>query len=173
MRTAFTWLLWIIASCLVALLLAMVVIPRLLGWVPLTVLTGSMDPAIPPGSQVIVKPVNSIDGIAVGDIVTYMPNPNDETLVTHRVVGVQVDSKGEHSLTVKGDANNAPDPTPVTSKQLRGVVVYHIPWVGYIALKINAQAKIVTITVLGIGLIVYAVWQVIHIIRDRRRSCVE
>lgn len=170
MRKAFTWLLWIIATCLVALLLAMVVIPRLLGWVPLTVLTGSMDPAIPPGSQVIVKPVSSVDGIEAGDIVTYMPNPNDETLVTHRVVGVQVGSKGERSLTVKGDANNAPDPDPVTSKQLRGVVVYHIPWVGYIALNINAQAKIVTITVLGIGLIVYALWQVAQIVRDRKRT---
>ena len=47
----------LVAVVVGAVLLAVVVVPRVAGWVPLTVLSGSMAPAIPTGSQVIVRPV--------------------------------------------------------------------------------------------------------------------
>lgn len=170
MRTLLKWLLWLIAAALTALLLAMVVIPRLMGWAPLTVLTGSMEPTIPVGSQVYVKPIDTVDDIQAGDIITFMPNPDDETLVTHRVVGIGVDGSGEKSFTVQGDANNAPDPEPLMPKQIKGVVVYHLPYAGHLALGIDGQVKLLTITVLGITLIAYALWQLVLLVRDRRRS---
>ncbi|QIN30279.1 signal peptidase I [Brevibacterium luteolum] len=168
MRTLLKWLLWFIAAALTALLLAMVVIPRLMGWAPLTVLTGSMEPTIPVGSQVYVKPIDTVDDIQAGDIITFMPNPDDETLVTHRVVGIGVDGSGEKSFTVQGDANNAPDPEPLMPKQIKGVVIYHLPYAGHLALGIDGQTKLLTITVLGIALIGYALWQVLLIVRARR-----
>ncbi|MBU8579133.1 signal peptidase I [Brevibacterium luteolum] len=170
MRAVLTWILWIVAGALGALLFAMVVVPRLMGWVPLTVLTGSMEPTIPPGSQVYVKPVESVDEISTGDVITFMPNPDDETLVTHRVIGIGVDGSGEKSFTVQGDANNAPDPEAVMSKQVKGTVVYHLPYVGHLALGIDGKTKIAAITVLGIGLLAYAAWQLILVVRDRSRK---
>ncbi|WP_286955889.1 signal peptidase I [Brevibacterium sp. UBA7493] len=169
MRTLLTWLLWSVAAALALLLLAMVVVPRLMGWVPLTVLTGSMEPAIPPGSQVYVKPVDGAAEVSVGDVITFMPNPDDDTLVTHRVTGIGVNGAGEKSFTTQGDANNAPDPEAVLPKQIRGVVVYHLPYVGHIALGIDGPAKIAAITVIGLALIGYAIWQLLLAGRDRVR----
>ncbi|MBM7530694.1 signal peptidase I [Brevibacterium luteolum] len=169
MRTLLRWLLWIVAGALTALLLAMVVVPRLMGWVPLTVLTGSMEPAIPPGSQVYVKPVEGASEVSVGDVITFMPNPDDDTLVTHRVTGIGVNGAGEKSFTTQGDANNAPDPEAVLPKQIRGVVVYHLPYVGHIALGIDGSTKIAAITVIGLTLIGYAIWQLLLAGRDRVR----
>ncbi|WP_420733081.1 signal peptidase I [Brevibacterium luteolum] len=169
MRALLTWLLWIVAGALAVLLLAMVVVPRLMGWVPLTVLTGSVEPAIPPGSQVYVKPVEGAAEVSVGDVITFMPNPDDDTLVTHRVIGIGVNGAGEKSFTTQGDANNAPDPEAVLPKQIRGVVVYHLPYVGHIALGIDGKTKIAAITVVGLALIGYAIWQILLVGRDRMR----
>ena len=55
-------------------------------------------------------------------------------------------------------------------KQIKGVVVYHLPYAGHLALGIDGQVKLLTITVLGIALIGYALWQLVLIVRARRRS---
>ena len=166
-RKLLNGILWCLAAAVMALLFAMIIIPRLMGWVPLTVLTGSMEPNIPVGSQVYVKPVDSAENISVGDVISFMPNPDDETLVTHRVVGISSNSSGEKTFTVKGDANNSPDPEPVRPKQIRGVVMYHLPYVGYLSVEVDGKKKIIIALIAGMSLICYAVWQIILIIRDR------
>ena len=45
-------------------------------------------------------------------------------------------------ICIQGDANNAPDPEPLMPKQIKGVVVYHLPYVGHIALGIDGPTKI-------------------------------
>jgi signal peptidase I len=153
-----------------ALLLAVVVVPLALGWVPLTVLSGSMEPTVPTGSQVVVAPLEGEEdaaGLSTGDVVTFMPRPDDPTLVTHRIVGVAVDGEGRRSFTTRGDANAAPDADPVTATQLRGLVKYHVPWAGYAATLLDAEQKRDGVVLVAAALFGYALWQLVGAVRDR------
>lgn len=155
-----------------ALLLAVVVVPLALGWVPLTVLSGSMEPTVPTGSQVVVAPLEGeadAAGLGTGDVVTFMPRPDDPTLVTHRIVGVAVDGEGRRSFTTRGDANAAPDADPVTATQLRGLVKYHVPWAGYAATLLDAEQKRGGVVLVAAALFGYALWQLVGAVRDRGR----
>ncbi|MFF0989270.1 signal peptidase I [Kocuria nitroreducens] len=165
-------LLVIALTAVAALLLAVVVVPLALGWVPLTVLSGSMGPTVPTGSQVVVAPLEGEDdaaGLSTGDVVTFMPRPDDPTLVTHRIVGVAVDGEGRRSFTTQGDANAAPDADPVTATQLRGLVKYHVPWAGYAATLLDAEQKRGGVLLVAAALFGYALWQLAGAVRDRGR----
>lgn len=165
-------LLVIALAAVAGLLLAVVVVPLVLGWVPLTVLSGSMEPTVPTGSQVVVAPLDGEDdaaGLSTGDVVTFMPRPDDPTLVTHRIVGVAVDGEGRRSFTTRGDANAAPDADPVTATQLRGLVKYHVPWAGYAATLLDAEQKRGGMVLVATALFGYALWQLVGALRDRGR----
>ncbi|WP_421734772.1 signal peptidase I [Cellulomonas sp.] len=116
------------AAVLVALVL--IVVPLALGATPYTVLTGSMRPSMPPGTLVVSRPVPA-DEIHLGDVVTYQLVSNEPGVVTHRVVGVGSTAEGERQLLTRGDANNVDD-EPVRAVQVRGVVVYSVPFLGYL-----------------------------------------
>ena len=88
------------------------------------VLTGSMEPAIPIGGVVLIKPANP-ETIQVGDIICF--KFSESTLITHRVVNVTADG-----FVTKGDANEDKDLKIVDSKQIVGRVVIILPLVGYI-----------------------------------------
>jgi signal peptidase len=162
------------AACLVlCLLLALLVIPKLMGWVPLTVLSGSMRPTLQPGAEIVVKPVTTDDqlqAIRVGDVITFLPYPDDPTLVTHRVVGVAHRSDGTMSFTTQGDANGAADPDAVQGKQVRGILLYHVPLVGYLTTLVPSGGKDVAITVVAVALLLYGAWQFAGSVRSRRRA---
>lgn len=164
------FVIYLLTAGLLALLAAVVIVPRLMGWVPLTVLSGSMEPTVSVGSQIIVKPVDDTSQISTGDIVTFMPRPNDDTLVTHRVVGVSVDGSGKESFITKGDANNAADPETITRTQLRGKLLYQIPLVGRLSLAVTGQTRLILITATGLGLLGYAAWQTVSLIRDGKQQ---
>jgi len=91
--------------------LAMIAIglgPRLGAYRTLTVLTGSMDPAIPAGSLVVVIPADPA-AIRVGDVVTFNAPIDGDPVVTHRVAEV-VEAGAAPVVRTKGDANAEPDP---------------------------------------------------------------
>jgi signal peptidase I len=80
------------------------------GMQPLVVRSGSMEPTIDTGSMILVKRIDARE-IRVGDVLA-VERP-DHTRVTHRVVAVK--HRGDTAeLTMKGDANEDPDPIPVT-----------------------------------------------------------
>ena len=122
---------WLLTASAAALVLAAVVVPRLGGATPYTVLTGSMAPVYPPGSLVVVRPVESTE-VRIGDVVTYQLRSGEPAVATHRVVGVGWSADGERLLTTQGDANPVPDAEPVRGVQLRGEVWYSLPWVGHL-----------------------------------------
>lgn len=159
--------LWLLAAAFFILLSITVLIPRLLGWVPLTVVSGSMEPAIPVGSQIYVKPIENgdVSSITTGDIIAFMPYPDDETIVTHRVVGIGQDAAGQQSFVTQGDANNAPDQDSVGAHQVRGTVLYHVPFVGRLALAVDGGTKMWIVTGAAIALLAYAAWQLIQVAR--------
>lgn len=96
-------------------------------YVILTVLSGSMEPAIQTGSIVAIKPA---DSYKIGDIVTYGAMGKDKIPVTHRIQEVKV-VNGQTLFITKGDANGSADANEVAEKSVHGKVFLTVPYAGY------------------------------------------
>jgi signal peptidase I len=144
--SVWAWLWYGISAALLALILGIgvvaIALPRLTGSVPLTVLSASMEPALPPGTMLVVRPLarDQMSRIRIGDVISYQPNPLDPTLVTHRVVGITSLQDGSFVFTTRGDANAEADP-PVRSLQVRARLWYAIPGLGWVTNVVNAQGN--------------------------------
>jgi signal peptidase len=90
-----------------------------------SVLSPSMEPTIPVGGVVAIKPTDPYT-LKVGDIICF--NLSDyQPPVTHRIINVT--SEG---FITKGDANDDIDPWIVKKENVIGKVVFTIPYLGYI-----------------------------------------
>lgn len=160
----------------VALLGALAIIaPAVTGSTPMTVLTGSMTPTYPPGTLIIVRPVDPA-AITVGMPITYQLESGEDVVVTHRVVSITTGSDGSRLFTTKGDANAAPDARPVMPVQVRGEVWYSIPCLGWVNQAVNGQNRAWIIPAIAGGLFLYAGYAVASSIADavkRRRARTE
>lgn len=116
------------------LAVVLLVIPWATGSVPLTILTGSMRPAIEPGAKVIVKPIDPED-VRIGHIITFQPVSGDPSLITHRVISVVSGAKGQRFIT-QGDNNGEAD-EPIKPEQIKGRVLYSVPFFGLLSDKVH------------------------------------
>ena len=98
-------------------------VPRILGCEVYSVISGSMEPALPKGSVVYVKKTDPAE-VNAGDIVAFS---DEGTPVTHRVIENRSQTK---ELITKGDANDALDLYPVPYVNVLGLVKAHIPGIG-------------------------------------------
>jgi signal peptidase len=155
-RRALSWAATAGVLMLLALAIALAVIPAMHKGTALTVLTGSMQPTMKPGDVAVVYPVEGFEDIKLGDIVTFMPNAEDPTLVSHRAVRWETGKDGERLLVTRGDANGQEDP-PLMEKQVRAKVAYHVPWVGNV-LQYGAASKPWLVIGLGVVLITYSLY---------------
>lgn len=146
---------WFVITAVVALLAVAVVIPRLAGATPYTILTSSMEPTMPPGTLVVVKPVDS-DEIGIGDVVTYQLESGKPTVVTHRVVAAGINAKGESVFTTQGDANESADAAVVLPVQVRGKRMYAIPYLGHVNNALTASQRQLGVVVVAGLLLGYA-----------------
>ena len=161
---ASTGLLLLVAGLAVVL----IVVPKASGSTPLTVLTQSMEPTLPPGTLLVVRPT-PIEDIRVGDVVTYQIVSGQPAVISHRVVSIASSSDGSRTFVLKGDNNAAPDAQPVTAAQVRGVVWYSVPEVGYVNQLVNGSRSWLIPTVAGVLLAYGAVMVTIGIVSASRR----
>ena len=89
--------------------------------------------------------------------VTYQIESGKPMVVTHRVVGTEL-VDGETRLVTRGDANEAPDVVAVREEQVKGVVWYHVPMVGFATSLIDDVSKGIAVRILGGLLLAYAVY---------------
>ena len=92
-----------------------------------TIIGGSMEPAIPIGSIVVVTKTDPMK-IEAGDIVTM--RADNGVVVTHRVTEVHDLPEGR-AFQLMGDANEAPDGGLVPARAIVGVADIHVPYAGY------------------------------------------
>ncbi len=141
--------------------------PRTGAYRSLTVLTGSMDPAIPAGSVLFVTPQQPSE-VRVGQIITYHIPVEDHRVVSHRVV--EVFASGQHPvIRTKGDANEAPDPWVARvedSKVWRVRAV--VPYVG-LGIRWFRQPLVRELALMVIPAILALIW-LADIWRPRRHS---
>lgn len=145
-------------------------VPALTGGIPLSILTGSMTPTLPPGTLVVVRPT-PVEDIQPGDVLTFQLDSGEPALVTHRVIARQAESTtGEIRFITQGDANDAPDPRAVLPVQVRGTVWYAVPYLGWANQAIDGAARAWVVPVMASGLFAYGGLSVVAGVRDRRRS---
>ena len=140
----------VIAVVALAILLAGV---RIVGLTPYVVLSGSMEPTYHTGSLIYDKKVDPF-ALKEGDVITFMVS--EDTLATHRIVGVvpDEDEPGTIRFRTKGDANDAEDGTLVHYKNVVGTPVFTIPYLGYFSNWItHAPGKYIAITAAVVFLI--------------------
>ncbi len=166
-RTAVRVLSALVTLVVLAVVVLAVVVPRLAGATPFTVLTGSMTPAYPPGALVVVRPT---DDVVVGDVVTYQRDSGESTVITHRVVGLAYDGDGDRRYVTQGDANEEPDADLVRPVQIRGEVWYSLPWVGHLGLLLTPGQHQLLVYVAAAALFGYAALTALRARRERRRT---
>lgn len=157
---------WAFITVTAVVIIAFVLVPRIIGATPYTVLTDSMTGTAPAGSIVVVKPT-PFEQLRMGDIITYQLRSGEPTVVTHRVVGIDV-VEGETRLRTQGDANPVADAQPVRAEQVKGRVIYHVPWIGYIATALDTTTRTLATKVIGVFLITYAAFLLVRGIRQKR-----
>ena len=92
------------------------------------VLTGSMAPVIHPGDIILTTPVQH-KFPKKGDIVAYTAkrfNGATVAIISHRIIGGNVND----GFIVKGDENKLPDVQRPKLEDIKGVVIFIIPFLG-------------------------------------------
>ena len=136
-RRAATTCLWAVLGSALGLALA-VSAPPLLGYETLTVLSGSMEPAIRTGDVVVDAKIRPLEA-RVGDVVTFSDPENRARLITHRVRRVQRSANSVRFVT-KGDANNAVEKWNVPVSGTIGRVEYRVPKLGYVMAHLSGRS---------------------------------
>lgn len=113
-----------VAAAGVLVFLTLTVGPRVTPFRYLVVETGSMEPALPTGSLIVVERVAASE-LRVGDVITVVRD--DGARVTHRIVDTAETDDGRPAFRTKGDANPATDSWVVPAEG-RGYV--HVATVG-------------------------------------------
>jgi signal peptidase len=157
-------------SLVLLLAVLVVALPMLTKSTPYTVLTSSMDPSYPAGTLVVVKP-EPVAEIRIGDVLTYQIKSDEPDVITHRVIQIVEPTKPGDTVSfiTKGDANSLPDPV-VKPVQIRGVVWYAVPLIGWINNVINGNTRSAVIPFVAGGLFLYAGYSVASTLIDRRRK---
>jgi signal peptidase len=162
---------WGVLGLVVGLAAILIFVPAAAGATPLTVLTSSMEPHLPPGTFIVVRPTPIAD-IHIGSVMTYQIESGKPDVITHRVVEVRSESNGSVSFITKGDNNDEADPNPVIPEQVKGTLWYSVPYIGYLATALNGQSRSWLVPVAGVGLLLYAAIMVVSglVARARKRA---
>ena len=125
-------------------------VPRLLGYHIYSVISGSMEPAIPTGSLVYIQETEPAE-IETGDVIAFYGNMDSSSIITHRVTDNRI-VMGE--FITKGDANQAEDMNPVPYENFIGKVVRSVPAAGRAAeLFTSTDGKILAVSVILVSVI--------------------
>lgn len=119
-------------------------LPMPFGYGLADVLSGSMEPTFSKGALLVVK---QTDGLAVGDVVVYQAQGE---LIVHRIIEMDGDT-----VVTQGDANDAADP-PFDRREIKGVVIAHVPFLGTVAEIIKTPAASAVVIILAVLLVEYS-----------------
>jgi signal peptidase len=170
--TAARWLATFLAFTVLGALgglLALMTVPRIAGYTPFTVLTGSMQPAYGVGDVVIDEEIAPLDA-RKGDVVTFHDPSRGGALVTHRVERVRTDG-AKVSFVTKGDANSADERWAVAASGTIGRVRMRVPKVGWVLQWARGrEGKLGLIVFPAVGLVLLELTGLVSLLRPRRRE---
>jgi signal peptidase len=152
---------WTLLGLGLGAILALVA-PLAFGARTLTVLSGSMEPALHTGDAVVSTPIRPLDA-RPGDIVTFHDPARGGALVTHRLRSVRARG-GRVEAVTKGDANNAVERWSVPADGEIGRVAYRVPAVGHLLARVRTRTGMLLLVVAPLLLI--AAFEIRDIWRD-------
>ena len=125
----------------------------LFGYRPILVLTGSMEPYMMTNSIAITEEVDSMEDIAVGDVVTYrVKSEGGKTLnITHRII--QIDEDG--FILTKGDNNHVSDNIVLTIDNIDAKVVTVFNQTAWIAAKWQTTSGKIMLISFAVGIVLF------------------
>lgn len=126
--------------------------------------SGSMEPNIPVGSVILIKPSLQY---AVGDVITFGPETAKKIPTTHRIVSIQKQAGVTH-YTTKGDANEEADQSSIPEKEIIGKVMVHVPYIGYVLHF--AKTKLGFALLIGVPALMVVVGEMFTIAAEVMRS---
>lgn len=106
-------------------------------WGILVIGSGSMTGTIDKGDAIIYESYKNDSKVKSGTIIVF---EKDNTQIVHRIVDV-ISSNGTLRYYTKGDANKKIDDGYITSNDIRGIVKFKIPYIGYPSLWIRDLFK--------------------------------
>lgn len=128
-------------------------VPKIGGYCPLIVQSGSMEPAIKTGDLIVCKQIDS-EQVKKGDVIAFFdPDSNQNKVLTHRVVEI-VEEDGALFFQTKGDANKTEDRSPVSADKLVGLYQFRIPVAGDVAMFMQTPVGLIICVVLPLGLLI-------------------
>ena len=134
-------------------------VPKAFGYNIYTVISGSMEPAIPVGSLVYVK-YQEPETIQKKDVIAFYGAKDASSIVTHRVV---TNKKLSGEFITKGDANQTKDMNPVNYNNYMGKVVLSIPVIGGIAQSLTTgSGKIALFCLIAFILLLEILGSLLH-----------
>lgn len=162
---------WGVLAFVALIAVLVILVPAVSKSTPYTILTSSMEPGYPPGTLVIVKPID-VDDIAIGTVITYQLESGKPEVVTHRVTQIIQPNlpDGDKSFITKGDANSQPDAAPVQPVQIKGAVWYAVPWIGWVNNLVNGDMRSVIIPIIAGFLFLYGGWLIVSNRLEKRRA---
>jgi signal peptidase len=136
-----------------------IVAPSLVGGRTLTVLSGSMEPALGVGDIVINSKVSPAD-VRVGDIVTFSDPEGTGKLITHRVRRMRIADGTAHVVT-KGDNTNSVERWDIPASGSFGRVEYRVPLLGFLVFWLHGPfARIGLIVIPALLLAGFELWRI-------------
>ena len=110
------------------------------------VYTGSMEPAIPVGSVVVIKPVDP-ETLKIGDIICF--TLTEPTSITHRIINIT-----DEGFITKGDANEDPDHWIVKKENVIGKAILTVPFIGYLGYFVRTPIGFILLILLPASVII-------------------
>jgi signal peptidase len=169
--TIVSWTSVVGAAAAVTALLAVIVVPRALGWKGMVVLSGSMEPTLHTGGMAFMQPLSSseVEDIEPGDIITFRREGSDAS-ISHRVVEV-LGEEDSLAFVTKGDANNANDATAVEAKDVEGKVRWDVPYLGSLVDRLQTRSTYYAFIGIPAALLVLSeTWIIASELRRTRRD---
>ena len=141
------------------------IVPKTMGYQLYTVVSGSMEPAIPTGSLVYVKYIQP-EEIQTEDVIAFYGTDADGSIVTHRVVS---NSAAMGNFITKGDANSDNDMNPIPYANYIGKVQLSVPKLGGIFQTITGtNGKIAAVSMIGLAIVLEILAAVLQ--EERKRG---
>lgn len=119
---------FVVCVLAIALLLLASIVPIPGNFKAKIVKSGSMEPTIMTGGLVFIAPSATYE---IGDIVTFGADTKTQIPTTHRIISIDGDGP-LRTFSTKGDANDAPDPSPIRLADIEGKVILSLPYLGYV-----------------------------------------
>lgn len=139
--------------------------PDVIGYRPVIVLSGSMEPTFNTGDMILLEPAKDPENLQKDDVIAYLVGGK---VTTHRIVQV-TELEGKKMYITKGDYNNIEDRIPVEPSQIQGVYNgKRIPNLGNIMMFMQSNMGILVF--LGVPFAGYILWDIFKRRKDSNKK---